>query len=516
MKTTVKFIAAAFAIVAAASCTKEISSIEDNGREEATVETVQLSFPATLSAPESKTTLSGLKVHWTAGDAIYLHESGNTANSCKLVATGIEADYAIFSGEGIAADSYDAVYPHDAFKGGSIVEHTLSQQMAIPNNFSEAQWGVTNIAMAKDAANGERLQFNNLLSHFKFTVESEGISTIIISAEQVDHFDHPGNFYSGTNIGGTLVIKGNTVTGTLNDDTPITLTSPTGNFVKGKTYYAAFPPVNMKKLTFTLKDSSGNELHTMKGPDDFYPEANIIYNICSLSVPEVNTAQVGDYFYTEGTYSSNYDSSKTLAGIVFYVGDGMKADQTLMADYPSCTHGLVVATKHLTSGEYSTTWIKPLNVSWDVDGYMTTVVAQSSYGEVSNYNENSTLMTGYNNTKAIRNNASLTGKKCIDKLDTYYTNMIQVSANASPWYIPSMAEVQALGQAKSDVEAALASAGMQKLESSKGVYPTSSSIIDPTYRIEIYVVMCPLDGTDLGKQKVTNSMHYRLLPIFAF
>ena len=65
------------------------------------------------------------------------------------------------------------------------------------------------------------------------------------------------------------------------------------------------------------------------------------------------------------------------------------------------------------------------------------------------------------------------------------------------------------------MEAALASAGMQKLEQINGVYPTSSSLYDSVYNY-VYVVMCPLDGTDPGKQKVTDSMHYKLLPIFAF
>lgn len=509
MKTTVKFIAAAFAIVAAASCTKEISSIEDNGREEATVETVQLSFPATLSAPgSSKTTLSGLDVHWTAGDAIYLYESGNTANSCKLEATGIEADYAIFSGEGIAADSYDAVYPHDAFEGGSIVEHTLSQQMAIPDDFSRATWGVTNIAMAKDAANGVRLQFNNLLSHFKFTVESEGISTIIISAEEVDHFDYPGNFYSGTNIGGTLVIKGNTVTGTRNDDTPITLTSPTGNFVKGKTYYAAFPPVKMKKLTFTLKDSSGNELHTMEGPDEFSPVANIIYYIGSLSVPEVdpNTAQVGDYFYTDGTYSSEYDSSKTLAGIVFYVGDGMKADETLMAsEYSACTHGLAVSLNHVSK---AAKYIKSASVP-DQSDFMTTV------GRIGQVDQASMLnMTGYNNTKVLEV-PGLTNHNSIKYLTNDYNNVKRVTG-ATPWFIPCGAELLMLSENLSDVVASIDAAGLTNNLSNPTFYSSSFRLSEPS-STTVSVITVELSSGYIGYGDASsNSRSYTYVPIFAF
>ena len=515
MKTTVKFIAAAFAIVAAASCTKEISSIEDNGREEATVETVQLSFPATLSAPgSSKTTLSGLEVHWTAGDAIYLYESGNTANSCKLEATSIEADYAIFSGEGIAADSYDAVYPHDAFKGGSFAENTLSVQIAVPDNFSTTPWGTSNIARASGAANGERLQFNNLLSHFKFTVESEGVASIEISAEELQHNEYTDLTSQAHNVGGTLVLKNGAVSGT-STDASITVTSVLGTFTPGSTYYVAFPPVKMKKLTFTLRDSSGNKLHTMQGPDEFSPEANIIYYIGSLSVPEVKTAQVGDYFYTDGTYSSNYDSSKTLAGIVFYVGDGMKADQTLMAsEYSGCTHGLVLAT---TCANLYGNYLMKSSGLWDKNGYMSTIGYSDPDGdEVYARTENSYLLIGYNNTEVLKKISSTQYFiKAITNQFSGYT--LPVVEGVTPWYLPSMGEFDAIKENYNAVKTALESQGYRLLSDlSKSDFTTASST-SKFFSSTAEAVAYQLPSGQISRQNVRSyQIEYRVLPIFAF
>ena len=71
MKKTFKFFAAALAIVAAASCAKEISN--DNTDIAPEQELVHKVFSASLNVdPETKSTLytDGKTVHWTEGDRI--------------------------------------------------------------------------------------------------------------------------------------------------------------------------------------------------------------------------------------------------------------------------------------------------------------------------------------------------------------------------------------------------------------------------------------------------------------
>ena len=59
--------------------------------------------------------------------------------------------------------------------------------------------------------------------------------------------------------------------------------------------------------------------------------------------PPADEPEVGDYFYSDGTWSSDLDADKEVIGIVFYTGNPAKDDPTLQADHPECTHGLAVA-----------------------------------------------------------------------------------------------------------------------------------------------------------------------------
>lgn len=55
--------------------------------------------------------------------------------------------------------------------------------------------------------------------------------------------------------------------------------------------------------------------------------------------------KVGDYYYSDGTWSSLPDASKTVVGVVFSTVNATLSDSVLASDHPSCTHGLVVGTK---------------------------------------------------------------------------------------------------------------------------------------------------------------------------
>ena len=52
---------------------------------------------------------------------------------------------------------------------------------------------------------------------------------------------------------------------------------------------------------------------------------------------------VGDWYYSDGTISTELDPSKTVLGIVFWVGDPTADDASLAREHPSCIHGLVMS-----------------------------------------------------------------------------------------------------------------------------------------------------------------------------
>ena len=203
----------------------------------------------------------------------------------------------------------------------------------------------------------------------------------------------------------------------------------------------------------------------------------------------------GGYFYSDGTYSDKYDSSKTLVGIVFYIGDPTLDDATLANAYPGCTHGLAVATnttiikKFLTRGG---AW-----GNWQVIGY-------NASGRLSN----SYIMTGYNNTQALKEYDSIASTPSNSL--TYCAEMPTV-AGASTWYIPSFAEFDALYGVLDDINKSLKAAGLDSLP--KDYYYWTSTRYDEYGKVGVYNL--ETGGVSKVKQSDDSEAAY-ILPIFAF
>lgn len=150
------------------------------------------------------------------------------------------------------------------------------------------------------------------------------------------------------------------------------------------------------------------------------------YNINLKPIPP----KVGDFFYDDGTYSTDLNTSKTVVGVVFYVGDPTAYDDILKRDYPHCTHGLVVGFYNYSSFggalSLSTDWGSP-------DGYMDTHGINGANTLNIKRLDPAAVMTGYNNT-------------CVLRLAQPGANAISVCdrgpdvEGASTWYMPTIAE----------------------------------------------------------------------------
>ena len=69
---------------------------------------------------------------------------------------------------------------------------------------------------------------------------------------------------------------------------------------------------------------------------------------CVVTIDEPAVAlNIGDYYYSDGTWSSELDPSKKVIGIVFSKANAAASDSHLASDYPGCTHGLVLSTEEL-------------------------------------------------------------------------------------------------------------------------------------------------------------------------
>ena len=502
MKKIFKFFAAALAIVAAASCAKEINSVDDN-TPTPEQELVHKVFTASLGEDDqTKTTLhtDGKTVHWTAGDKIVLVPNGSTnANTFSIIENSIDATFAAFEGSTVDADAYVGIYPAGAFDytqsswNGSIIHYfksnTLATQYANVGDFPRTKYGNANIAISTSSKD-ERLYFQNINAYLKFTLAVSGAVEVVLSADAIsDDAPSTGSVSNQRNLGATLRYK-NGYTYSYAGDDPIVfkVDDNKSEFVKDAVYYVAIPAVYIKGLKITVKDANGSVLASFSKTSDFIAEPNKIYNLGA-----VEGVKVGDFFYSDGTFSTKLDNSKTVVGVVFYVGDPTADDSTLKRDYPGCTHGLVVGLE-----ETSMDGIGTKKVSWEVSGFMTTIGSKWQ-GGVQRVEPAASLKTGYNNTKAFESVDS-------DAPALIYCRNMKTISNVSPWFMLTIAECDAIRTNLTAVNAAIKQIGGADLKLSYVTLSAEDNTYVATYNIE--------NG---GLGEVTkNGSKATVRPIFAF
>ena len=165
---------------------------------------------------------------------------------------------------------------------------------------------------------------------------------------------------------------------------------------------------------------------------------------CAVRVNAAPLA-VGDFYYSDGSWSQSLDPTRTPIGVVFYVGDITATDPALKADHPYCTHGLVVALdEKIETGwqpnypEYNDTvgrWVE-LNTDYET--------ITSGYELSDNLNR----PMGYNNTKAIEafNLAEENASWKIEAVEYVvdYRTKVPAPETSSDWYLGSSKEMSLL------------------------------------------------------------------------
>ena len=166
-----------------------------------------------------------------------------------------------------------------------------------------------------------------------------------------------------------------------------------------------------------------------------------LFAVCNISV--ALPAVKGDYYYSDGTYSSDLDTSKEPIGIVFWTGDPTATDLTLKKDFPGCCHGLVIALDEIrnvfwqkacrTYNSTVTAWVESNNL--DFLPLVSGIELEDPLNKV----------MGYNNTKAIEafNAAEENAAWPVDALATLdeYRRNVPAPATSSDWYLPSIKEL---------------------------------------------------------------------------
>lgn len=167
----------------------------------------------------------------------------------------------------------------------------------------------------------------------------------------------------------------------------------------------------------------------------------------SCMVTVISEPEVGDYFYSDGSWLSSYEREKQLVGIVFWIGDPASSDPILRQEHPQCTNGLVVAihdeecswqANHIEYASTIAAWLDE-----NAPEYISTCIGK---GNVDVLN----AKLGYNNTSAIlqfnldpENNAWKSD--AVKRLLFFQVNQDnKVPETTSGWYMPSAKELSLL------------------------------------------------------------------------
>jgi hypothetical protein len=168
---------------------------------------------------------------------------------------------------------------------------------------------------------------------------------------------------------------------------------------------------------------------------------------CIVTVKKpVAPIEIGDFYYSDGTWSTELNKNKTVIGVVFSKLNAVSSDNNLLEDFPNCSNGLVVGLP-----EYSS------------------VLGQFGYASVYNWFISNgypafvtNLPNGYGNTLgfAAYRKANPSYAVMFDpQTGPLSKHNVTSPDSASSWYIPSYKEMMELYTNKSTVNAAISAAG---------------------------------------------------------
>lgn len=158
---------------------------------------------------------------------------------------------------------------------------------------------------------------------------------------------------------------------------------------------------------------------------------------------------IGDFYYSDGTWSKDLDQSKTLVGIVFWTGNPTLTDPTLAEDHPECTHGYVVALQENSVGlpwmeNYDT--YTAVTQSGDITRWFSANAPEYESLLMGNENRDRlNIAQGYNNTKALEEfNAANPDYTTLAQYAVEYRETVPAPEGSSDWYVPSPKELSLL------------------------------------------------------------------------
>lgn len=182
MRKFYSFMVAALAVMAAASCNKELQKVPQNSDKEI------VTFTAFVDGADTKTILDGKVSKWESGDAITILNGSNTSE----FTTQDEGVSASFTGTALSGDKFFAVYPaeydnheYSAYpEDKAVIAHIPVSQTSREYSYSKEA------AVAVAYTENQTLEFKNATALLKFTIKGTDVKEVIF-------YGHNGEAVSG-------------------------------------------------------------------------------------------------------------------------------------------------------------------------------------------------------------------------------------------------------------------------------------------------------------------------------
>ena len=308
---TLRILTLAAAALISAACGNE-DFLENPGNEAAKPEFMTF----TASAPQTRTQLDGLNVHWVEYDEIAIWDGSGAYQKFMVDAESINGSNATFTGPALVPGAdYTAFYPLiavESMNATSVNFNLPAEQTAVAGTFANQLAP----SLAKATGGSTNLVFNNLCALVKFTVPAdmagEGIFTLV-----------GGNATEA--LAGKLTC--NTADGTLTATEAATRITLKGDFEAGKAYYFVVLPGTLANGFSLLYEDSKSKLYRKATGKSVTLQAGHILNLGTLALtgfePAITTGMVAD---NSSLGTRNADGTTTLTTLGF---EGVSASTTL-------------------------------------------------------------------------------------------------------------------------------------------------------------------------------------------
>lgn len=272
--------------------------MENGMKDHVAGEFVPMTFTASMDTDaDTRTSLvDGKAVHWNGGDNIVvipskLEDPVLNLTDYKFSSTlevGQTAATTLFTGKASEAETYIAFYPFERiqeYTGFNAFKFNLpNEQKAIPGGFESG----INLAWARTESGSTTLQFKNLCTLVKFSIDSDEITNI----ESVTLQDKEGTAISGEMDGAVKSYNSRFYFQFYSDvaSPSVTLKGP---FETAKDYYFVVYPLGLKygfTLTFNMKDAPSPILTSTGLSKDLVPGT-----ILDLGTVKVETTAGTEY-----------------------------------------------------------------------------------------------------------------------------------------------------------------------------------------------------------------------------